>query len=61
MVITHSKIILLIAVYGFFTERPDFLDLAIIYALINYIGTVAVLKFFECDDLGSGVYQEDDI
>ena len=56
-----TKIILLIAVYGFFTERPDFLDLAIIYALINYIGTVAVLKFFECDDLGSGVYQEDDI
>lgn len=56
-----TKIILLIAVYGFFTGRPDFLDLAIIYALINYIGTVAVLKFFEYDDLGSDAYQEDDI
>lgn len=56
-----TKIILLIAAYGFFTGRPDFLDLALVYALINYIGTIAVLKFFEYDDLGSGAYQEDDI
>ncbi len=56
-----TKIILLIAVYGFFTDRPEFLDIAILYALMNYIGTVAVLKFFEYDDLGSGAYQEDDI
>ena len=61
-----TKIILFIAAYGFFTGRPDFLDLAIVYALINYIGTIAVLKFFECGDLGSGayqaeMYQDDDI
>ncbi len=56
-----TKIILFIAVYGFFTGRPDFLDIAILYALINYITTVAVLKFFEYDDLGTGAYQEDDI
>ena len=56
-----TKIILFIAVYGFFTGRPDFLDIAILYALMNYIATVAVLKFFEYDDLGSGAYQEDDI
>ncbi len=56
-----TQIILLIAAYGFFTGRPDFLDIAIVYALINYIGTVAVLKYFEYDDLGTGAYQEDDI
>ena len=28
-------------------ERPDFTDIALVYALINFIGTVAVLKFFE--------------
>ena len=55
-----TKTVLLIAVYGFLTGRPDFLDIALVYALINFIGTVAVLKFFELDDLGSGVYQEDD-
>ena len=55
-----TKTVLLIAVYGFLTGRPDFLDIALVYALINFVGTVAVLKFFEVDDLGSGVYQEDD-
>lgn len=56
-----TKTVLLIAVFGFFTGRPDFLDVALVYALINFIGTIAVLKFFEYGDLGSGAYQEDDI
>lgn len=44
--------VLFIAVYGFLTGRPDFLDIALLYALINFVGTVAVLKFFEYRDLG---------
>jgi multicomponent Na+:H+ antiporter subunit F len=55
-----TKTVLLIAVYGFMTDRPDFLDIGLVYALINFVGTIAVLKFFEYDDLGSGAYQEDD-
>lgn len=55
-----TKTVLLIAVYGFLTGRPDFLDIALVYSLINFVGTIAVLKFFEYDDLGSGKYQEDD-
>ena len=55
-----TKTVLLIAVYGFLTDRPDFVDIALVYTLINFIGTIAVLKFFEYDDLGSGAYQEDD-
>lgn len=55
-----TKIVLFIAVYGFLTGRPDFLDIALVYSLINFIGTIAVLKFYEYDDLGSGAYQEDD-
>lgn len=55
-----TKTVLLIAVYGFMTGRPDFLDIGLVYALINFLGTIAVLKFFEYDDLGSGAYQEDD-
>jgi multicomponent Na+:H+ antiporter subunit F len=47
-----TKTVLLIAVLGFLTGRPDFLDLALVYALINFIGTIAVLKFFEFGDLG---------
>ena len=49
-----TKIVLLIAVIGFLTERPHFLDIAIVYALINFIGVIAVLKYFEYDYLGSG-------
>ena len=49
-----TKTVLLIAALGFLTERPEFLDLAIVYALINFIGTIAVLKFFAYGDLGHG-------
>lgn len=42
-----TKTVLFIAVYGFLTERPDFLDIALVYALINFIGVIAVLKFVE--------------
>jgi multicomponent Na+:H+ antiporter subunit F len=52
-----TKTVLLIVVYGFLTGRPDFVDLALVYALINFIGTIAVLKFFEFGDLGRGNVQ----
>ena len=55
-----TKIVLFIAVFGFLTDRPEFLDIALVYSLINFIGTIAVLKFYEYDDLGDGAYQEDD-
>ena len=47
-----TKTVLLIAVLGFLSGRPDFLDLAIVYALINFIGTIAVLKLLEVGDMG---------
>ncbi len=40
-----TKTVLLIAVVCFITERPDFLDLALLYSLMNFIGMVAVLRF----------------
>ncbi len=42
-----TKTVLFIAVVGYMTGRPDFLDIAIVYALISFIGMVAVLRFFE--------------
>lgn len=47
-----TKTVLMIAVLGFMMGRPDFLDIALVYALINFIGTIAVLKFFRYGDLG---------
>jgi len=54
-----TKTVLLIAVYGFLTGRPEFLDLAVAYALINFIGTVAVLKYVETGGLDVP-FNEDD-
>lgn len=47
-----SVAMLLLAVIGFLTGRPEFLDLAITYGLLNIVGTIAVLKFFRQGDLG---------
>jgi multicomponent Na+:H+ antiporter subunit F len=44
--------VLLLATIGFLTGRPDFLDLAIVYGLLNIVGTIAVLKFFRYGNLG---------
>ncbi|HSH42885.1 MAG TPA: monovalent cation/H+ antiporter complex subunit F [Arenicellales bacterium] len=47
-----TKTVLIIAVHGFFSGRPEFLDIALVYALINFISTIAVLRFFEYGSLG---------
>jgi multicomponent Na+:H+ antiporter subunit F len=43
---------LLLAVLGFLEGRPEFLDLAIVYGLLNVVGTVAILKYFRYGALG---------
>ena len=43
--------IVLLALVGFLAGRPDFLDIGILYALLNIIGTLAVLKYFRHGDL----------
>ena len=50
--------ILLLATLGFLNGRPEWLDIAITYGLLNLIGTLAVLKFFRHGDLAYDV--EDD-
>jgi multicomponent Na+:H+ antiporter subunit F len=42
-----TKTTLLLAVVAFLSGRADFLDLALAYALINLVGVLAVLEFFE--------------
>ena len=55
-----TKTVLLLAVYGFFSGRPDFLDIALVYTLINFIGVVAVLKLLQHDALGKSVNKEEE-
>jgi len=46
-----TSAIMLLALIGFLAGRPEFLDIGILYALLNVIGTLAVLKFFRYGDL----------
>ncbi len=48
-----TKTVLLIAVSGFLAGRPDWLDLAILYALMNFIGMVALLRFSKFSNLAN--------
>lgn len=41
-----TKTVVLIGVMGFLMGRPDFLDIAVLYALLNFASTIAILKFF---------------
>lgn len=52
--------VLFIGTMGFLFGRPDFLDIALLYALINFVGTIAVLKFFRYRRIGDAWESEDD-
>lgn len=40
-----TKTVLLLALLGFLMGRPDFLDIGLLYAMINFVATIAILKF----------------
>ena len=42
-----TKTVLLISLLGFVMGRPEFLDIAIVYALINFISVIGVLRYSE--------------
>ncbi len=48
-----TKTVLLIAVSGFLTGRPEWLDLALLYALMNFIGMIALLRFSKFGNLAT--------
>ncbi|MEA1889562.1 MAG: monovalent cation/H+ antiporter complex subunit F [Pseudomonadota bacterium] len=48
-----TKTVLLIAVFAFLSGRMDLLDIALVYALINFIGVVAVLRLVVYGDFYS--------
>ncbi len=48
-----TKTVLLIAVSGFLFGRPEWLDLALLYALMNFIGMIALLRFTKFENLAT--------
>ena len=47
-----TMIVVAVSMLGFLKDRPDFLDLAVVYALVNFVATVAILRFIEYRSLG---------
>ena len=53
--------VLFIAVLGYLCKRPDFLDIALVYAMMNFISIIAVLRYREFSVVPSEeVHKNDD-
>ena len=50
-----TKTVLLIALGGHALEWHSYLDVALLYAMVNFVGTVAVMRFFEYSGAASEV------
>lgn len=48
-----TKIVLLTAILAMFSGRSDVLDIALVYALVNFISIIAVLRFLEYSGQGA--------
>lgn len=55
-----TKTVLFLCVFCFIIGRPDGVDIALLYALMNFIATIAVLKFFNYRALDVGLMQADE-
>ena len=53
-----TKTILFLCVFCFVIDRPDGVDIALLYALMNFIATIAILKFFNYKNLGVSLLQQ---
>ena len=53
-----TKTVLLIPLLGFVMGRPEFLDIAIVYALINFISVIAVLHFSDSFEFKHGPHDK---
>ncbi|MGF1545398.1 MAG: monovalent cation/H+ antiporter complex subunit F [Parvularculaceae bacterium] len=54
-----TKTVVLIGLMGYLTNRPDFLDIALLYALINFAAVIAILKFFRYRSLAASMDVDD--
>jgi multicomponent Na+:H+ antiporter subunit F len=54
-----TKTVLFVAVAGFLFGRPEFLDIGILYALVNFVAIIAVLRLSHYQQLVSGGMEGD--
>lgn len=54
-----TKSVLLVAVFAFLSGRPDVLDIALLYSLLNFLGVLAALRLVVRDEFYSVDNDED--
>ncbi|HWM00815.1 MAG TPA: monovalent cation/H+ antiporter complex subunit F [Actinophytocola sp.] len=54
-----TKTVIFVALIGFLMGRPQFLDIALFYALVNFVGIIAVLKLSHYRELDAVQSEED--
>ena len=50
--VVGTKIVIFVAILGFIMKRPEFLDISLLYAVLNFVATIAILKFVEYKRIG---------
>lgn len=54
-----TKTVLFLVVFAMLVGRADAIDIALLYALLNFIATIAILKFFRYRSLDIALSQMD--
>ncbi len=47
-----TKTVIFVSMLGFIQNRPEFIDTALTYAIINFVSTIALLKFIQHKRIG---------
>jgi multicomponent Na+:H+ antiporter subunit F len=50
--VVGTKVVIFVALLGFIMKRPEFLDISLLYAVLNFVATIAILKFVEHKRIG---------
>ena len=50
--VVGTKIVIFVAILGFIMKRPEFLDISLLYAVLNFMATIAILKLVEYKRIG---------
>jgi len=50
--VVGTKIVIFVALLGFIMKRPEFLDISLLYGVLNFVATIAILKLVEYKRIG---------
>ena len=43
----NSLVVIIITLYCYYINKPDYIDIALLYAVISYVAIIALRKYFQ--------------